>query len=54
MTRRTLLQILLGTFALAACGRRGDIVPPDGQAEDPRLEDFRKRKEGVGDRDGGG
>ncbi len=33
MTRRTLLQALvavLATAPLAACGRRGNLLPPDG------------------------
>lgn len=62
MRRRTLLAMLLGTGLLASCGRRGAIVPPGSQSEDPRIDDFRKKRdhekskdgEISGDADGGG
>lgn len=38
--RRTLLLMLVFAVALAACGRRGELEPPTGAEEDPRLEDY--------------
>lgn len=54
MKRRTVLGMMLGSALLAACGRRGDIVPPREQPEDPRLKDFRDRHESDKDKDGAG
>ncbi|GER07420.1 hypothetical protein GCM10007972_13540 [Iodidimonas muriae] len=42
MSRFLTLGLMIAVMGLSACGRRGDIVPPDGKTEDPRIEDFRK------------
>ena len=37
--------LLAASIILSGCGRRGDIRPPDGAPEDPRIENFRKEME---------
>lgn len=49
MKRRAVLAMIAGTACLAACGRRGVIAPPGDRPEDPRLEDFRKKRNSEND-----
>jgi predicted small lipoprotein YifL len=38
MLRLVAIALLLGSLSLAACGRRGDIEPPEGaRADAPRV-----------------
>ncbi|MFQ5346951.1 MAG: hypothetical protein ACE5ED_03780 [Rhodothalassiaceae bacterium] len=46
--RGTVLFICLAAILLGGCGRRGDIVPPDGGKPDPRLEKIEKEEIGHG------
>ncbi|WP_281300731.1 MULTISPECIES: hypothetical protein [unclassified Iodidimonas] len=40
--RGGLWGLLVLSLILSGCGRRGEILPPDGAPEDPRIETFRK------------
>ncbi|GAK34004.1 hypothetical protein AQ1_01898 [alpha proteobacterium Q-1] len=39
--RGGLWGLLVLSLILSGCGRRGEILPPDGAPEDPRIERFR-------------
>ncbi len=48
MMRIGILLLCMMTVLLGACGRRGDIVPPNGAEPDPRLEKIGKEEIGHG------
>lgn len=45
MIRPSHFFALLALALLAACGKGGEIAPPDGRVEDPRIRAFRAEEE---------